>query len=99
MVVKSALALTICTPRAPFKSPVATPKVVGVPSIWPKPPRLVIIAPPMGEQFGPLANPLTVNVTNRVTPNAKVDQLGKCRICPPYVLGSGSHTQVMASHP
>src|SRR5215469_8939573 len=50
MVVKSGLALRICTPSAPFKLPVATPKVVGLPSITPNPPRLVRIAPPTSMQ-------------------------------------------------
>src|SRR6185437_2981365 len=58
MLVKSGLALTICTPMAPFKSPVATPNVVGVPSITPNPPRLVKIAPPTVVQCGFWANPL-----------------------------------------
>src|SRR5256885_2137581 len=46
----------ISTLTAPFRSPVATPRVVGLEPIWPKPPTLVRIAPPTGEQKGVFAN-------------------------------------------
>jgi len=60
------LALRIWTPSAPFKSPVATPRVVGLPSITPKPPRLVRIAPPTAEQV--LAKALVLSkASNRAT--------------------------------
>ena len=71
MVVKSELALTILTPKAPLRSPVATPNVVPKPSISPKPPRSVKIAPPMSEQVEVLAKPLGVDSASMQTPSRK----------------------------
>src|ERR1700758_1444903 len=88
MVLKSGVALRIWPPIAPFRSPVATPIVVGLPSIWPKPPTLVRIAPPILEQVGVFANPSVGRNVHDSTPPATTANRRVTRFIPPSLCGA-----------